>query len=195
MGSLTEGRRREGKNKRGRLEKECAEGVRAAGMSHLSALGGPRSEWYYFTDHSERRRERRGGAPVPHQVTCMQSAWRPLTSRFSGLMSLWTMLRLWRYLMALARLWSMPLASLSVYLLAEVMASNRSPPCGQDMMDGSVLGDVTRVWLVFFAPAEQIHLQIFTAACLFFSEKRLKTSFNHKTFLSAQQQQGGGGKS
>lgn len=29
----------------------------------------------------------------------------------------------------------------------------------------------------------------------FFSEKRLKTSFNHKTFLSAQQQQGGGGKS
>lgn len=97
--------------------------------------------------------------------------------------------------MALARLWSMPLASLSVYLLAEVMASNRSPPCGQDMMDGSVLGDVTRVWLVFFAPAEQIHLQIFTAACFFFSEKRLKTSFNHKTFLSAQQQQGGGGKS
>lgn len=33
-------------------------------------------------------------------------------------------------------------------------------------------------------------------SCLpFFSEKRLKTSFNHKTFLSAQQQQGGGGKS
>lgn len=170
MGSLTEGRRREGKNKRGRLEKERAEGVRAAGMSHLSALGGPRSEWYYFTDHSERRRERRGGAPVPRQVTCMHSAWRPLTSRFSGLMSLWTMLRLWRYLMALARLWSMPLASLSVYLLAEVMASNRSPPCGQDMMDGSVL-DVTKVWLVFFAPAEQIHLQIFTAACLFFLKR------------------------
>lgn len=38
MRSLTEGRRREGKNKRGRLEKECAEGVRAAAMSHLSAL-------------------------------------------------------------------------------------------------------------------------------------------------------------
>lgn len=51
-----------------------------------------------------------------------------LTSRFSGLMSRWTMLRVWRYLMALARLKSMPLASLSVYLLDDVMASNRSPP-------------------------------------------------------------------
>lgn len=45
-------------------------------------------------------------------------------------MSLCTMLRLWRYLIALARLYSMPLASLSVYLLADVMASKRSPPCG-----------------------------------------------------------------
>lgn len=41
--------------------------------------------------------------------------------------------------MALARLWSMPLASLSVYLLAEVMASNRSPPCGRVMTGGSVI--------------------------------------------------------
>lgn len=54
---------------------------------------------------------------------------RPLTSRFSGLMSRWTMLRLCRYLMALARLYSIPLASRSVYLLVEVMASKRSPPC------------------------------------------------------------------
>lgn len=34
----TEGRRREGRHKRGRLEKECAGGVRAAEMSHLSPL-------------------------------------------------------------------------------------------------------------------------------------------------------------
>lgn len=52
----------------------------------------------------------------------------PLTSRFSGLMSRWTMFRLCRYLMALARLYSIPLASRSVYLLVEVMASKRSPP-------------------------------------------------------------------
>ncbi len=52
-----------------------------------------------------------------------------LTRRFSGLMSRWTMLRLCRYLIALARLYSIPLASRSVYLLEEVMASKRSPPC------------------------------------------------------------------
>lgn len=51
-----------------------------------------------------------------------------LTSRFSGLMSRWTMFRLCRYLIALARLYSIPLASRSVYLFVEVMASKRSPP-------------------------------------------------------------------
>lgn len=40
--------------------------------------------------------------------------------------------------MALARLYSMPLASLSVYLLADVMASKRSPPCGQILKDRGV---------------------------------------------------------
>ncbi len=51
------------------------------------------------------------------------------TRRFSGLMSRWTMLRPCRYLIALARLYSIPQASRSVYLLEEVMASKRSPPC------------------------------------------------------------------
>lgn len=51
------------------------------------------------------------------------------TSRFSGLMSLWTMFKLCRYFSALARLYTMTLASLSVYLAEEVMASNKSPPC------------------------------------------------------------------
>lgn len=51
------------------------------------------------------------------------------TSRFSGLMSLWTMLMLCRYFRAPARLYTMAVASLSVYFAEEVMASNRSPPC------------------------------------------------------------------
>ena len=50
------------------------------------------------------------------------------TNRFSGFMSLWTILRLCRYLMALARLNSIELASRSVYLFDEVIASKRSPP-------------------------------------------------------------------
>ena len=48
--------------------------------------------------------------------------------RFSGLMSRCTMLRAWRYLRALARLYTMALPSLSVYLVEEVIASKRSPP-------------------------------------------------------------------
>lgn len=51
-----------------------------------------------------------------------------LTNRFSGFMSLWTILRLCKYLMALARLNSIQLASPSVYRLEEMMASKRSPP-------------------------------------------------------------------
>lgn len=51
-----------------------------------------------------------------------------LTRRFSGLMSLCTMLRPCRYLRALARLYTMALPSLSVYLVEEVIASKRSPP-------------------------------------------------------------------
>lgn len=51
------------------------------------------------------------------------------TSRFSGLISLCTMLRPCRYLRALARLYTMALPSLSVYLVEEVIASKRSPPC------------------------------------------------------------------
>jgi hypothetical protein len=43
-------------------------------------------------------------------------------------MSLWTMLRLCRYRRALARLYTMALPSLSVYLVEEVIASKRSPP-------------------------------------------------------------------
>lgn len=50
------------------------------------------------------------------------------TSRFSGLISLCTMLRPCRYLRALARLYTMALPSLSVYLVEEVIASKRSPP-------------------------------------------------------------------
>lgn len=44
-------------------------------------------------------------------------------------MSLWTMFKLCKYFSALARLYTMILASLSVYLAEEVMASNKSPPC------------------------------------------------------------------
>ncbi len=44
-------------------------------------------------------------------------------------MSLWTMLRLCRYFRAPARLYTMTVASLSVYLAKEVIASNKSPPC------------------------------------------------------------------
>lgn len=51
-----------------------------------------------------------------------------LTSRFSGLMSRCTMFIRCRYLMAPARLYTMALASRSLYLVDEVMASNRSPP-------------------------------------------------------------------
>lgn len=43
-------------------------------------------------------------------------------------MSLCTMLRPWRYLRALARLYTMALPSRSVYLVEEVIASKRSPP-------------------------------------------------------------------
>lgn len=50
------------------------------------------------------------------------------TSRFSGLMSRWTMFIRCRYLMAPARLNTMALASRSLYFVDEVMASNRSPP-------------------------------------------------------------------
>ncbi len=39
-----------------------------------------------------------------YSIDTCRPALRELTSRFSGLMSLCTMLRLWRYLMALARL-------------------------------------------------------------------------------------------
>lgn len=51
------------------------------------------------------------------------------TSRFSGLISLCTMLMRCRYLRAPVRLYTMALASLSVYFVEEVMASNKSPPC------------------------------------------------------------------
>lgn len=50
------------------------------------------------------------------------------TSRFSGLMSLWTMFMLCRYFRAPARSYTMTLAFLSVYFAEEVMASNKSPP-------------------------------------------------------------------
>lgn len=50
------------------------------------------------------------------------------TSRFSGLMSRWTMFIRCRYLMAPARLNTMALASRSLYFVDEVMASKRSPP-------------------------------------------------------------------
>ena len=43
-------------------------------------------------------------------------------------MSRCTMLRAWMYLRALARLYTMALPSLSVYLVEEVIASKRSPP-------------------------------------------------------------------
>lgn len=39
------------------------------------------------------------------------------------------MLRPWRYLRALAKLYTIALPSLSVYLVEEVIASKRSPPC------------------------------------------------------------------
>lgn len=48
-------------------------------------------------------------------------------------MSLWTMLRLCRYFRAPARLYTMMVASLSVYLAEEVMASNKSPPCAGEV--------------------------------------------------------------
>ena len=51
------------------------------------------------------------------------------TRRFSGLMSLWTILRPWRYLSALARLYTIALPSRSVYFVEDVIASKRSPPC------------------------------------------------------------------
>ena len=53
---------------------------------------------------------------------------RRRTRRFSGLMSRCTMLRACRYRRALARLYTMALPSLSVYLVEEVIASKRSPP-------------------------------------------------------------------
>lgn len=46
-------------------------------------------------------------------------------------MSRWTMFIRCRYLMAPARLKTMALASRSLYLVEEVMASNRSPPYKQ----------------------------------------------------------------
>ena len=52
-----------------------------------------------------------------------------LTSRFSGFTSRCTMFMACRYFRAPARLYTMPLASRSVYLADDVMASNRSPPC------------------------------------------------------------------
>lgn len=61
-----------------------------------------------------------------HEVGQKKQRWH--TKRFSGLMSLCTMLRLCRYLRALARLYTMALPSRSVYLVEEVIASKRSPP-------------------------------------------------------------------
>lgn len=58
------------------------------------------------------------------------------TSRFSGLISLCTMFMLCRYFRAPARLYTMMLASLSVYLAEEVMASNKSPPCADGRQSG-----------------------------------------------------------
>lgn len=57
-----------------------------------------------------------------------------LTSRFSGFMSLWTMWRLCKYLIALARLKSIELASRSVYLLEEMITSKRLPPWRKSVM-------------------------------------------------------------
>lgn len=56
-------------------------------------------------------------------------------------MSLWTIFRLCRYLMALARLKSMLLASRSVYLLEEMIASKRSPPWreGNQLKSGELI--------------------------------------------------------
>lgn len=51
-----------------------------------------------------------------------------LTSKFSGFTSLCIIPIPCRYLRALAKLNTIPLASLSVYLVAKVMASNKSPP-------------------------------------------------------------------
>lgn len=59
---------------------------------------------------------------------CLKVAACVRTSRFSGLMSRWTMFIRCRYLMAPARLNTMALASRSLYFVDEVMASNRSPP-------------------------------------------------------------------
>lgn len=89
--------------KRGRLETECAGGVRAAGMSHLSPQPEPRASVIgsLFIEKGGKKRE-----TILQQVIWPRSmrTHAELTSRFSGLMSLCTMLRLWRYLMALARL-------------------------------------------------------------------------------------------
>lgn len=59
---------------------------------------------------------------------CVCVCWR--TSRFSGLMSRWTMFIRCKYLMAPAKLYTIALASRSLYFVEEVMASNKSPPWG-----------------------------------------------------------------
>lgn len=74
-------------------------------------------------------------------VSQFENCFPLYTSRFSGLMSLWTMLRPCRYLTALAKLNSMQPASRSVYLLDEVMASNRSPPFAQRARGETRLSD------------------------------------------------------
>ena len=58
-----------------------------------------------------------------------------LTRMFSGLMSRCTMDSECRYLRAEARLYTMPLASRSVYLVADEIASNRSPPWNHHRLD------------------------------------------------------------
>lgn len=77
---------------------------------------------------------------------------RGRTSRFSGLTSLWTMLMPCRYLRAAARLDTMTEASCSVYLAEDVMASNKSPPCGHAHKKGRVTSShadkLAQLWAV-----------------------------------------------
>ena len=62
-----------------------------------------------------------------------------LTRMFSGLMSRCTIDREWRYLRAEARLYTMPLASRSVYLVADDIASNRSPPWNHHQLGSNTI--------------------------------------------------------
>lgn len=79
----------------------------------------------------------------------------------------------------------MPLASRSVYLLAEVMASNRSPPCGQIPIDGwavSVGNNVTGVCLTFSHARNLTDSPPSFHSCSSFLLRRL---FKRESFLAA----------